>query len=125
MSYELLRLVEEIKKDCSLNANICPISRLSVDSSNGITLGCGHQFRLKYLTRCYIDNCPYCGYRIDLDSLYKKCLKCERFTLYDNQLCTIHNKSTCHHLLRNGKSCRKILKKSSQTKYCHLHRLKN
>jgi hypothetical protein len=116
---KLRKLLNEIESETK-TINKCLISRLDVNNKNGITLACGHQYRVNYLKKNRTNECPYCGKSYHLELYEKKCKLCDKLTLTDNELCTKHSKEKCTFIRTNKKQCGNSAKNNGV--FCHLHK---
>ena len=115
---KLNKLLNEIENETK-TINKCLISRLDVTNKNGITLSCGHQYRIEYLKKNRINECPYCGRIYHLHLYEKKCKECDKMTLTDSELCSKYSKDRCSFILINKKQCGNSAKNNSI--FCYRH----
>jgi hypothetical protein len=122
-SSELNNILKQIEQETKTNEK-CLISRLDVSANNGITLSCGHKYRVNYLKKNKCGKCPYCGRVYNLSTYEKKCDMCTRLTICDSGLCLMHSKKMCNKIIaRTNKQCTKPCKDGDSL--CHIHKLKD
>lgn len=118
MSSDLNNILRQIEEESKSNDK-CLISRLDVTQNNGITLSCGHKYRVNYLKKNKYSKCPYCARPYSLSNYEKQCTTCSKPTFFDSGLCSKHAKVKCQHILKNKKQCKNGCKDNN--KFCHIH----